>query len=159
MLTPEQRFWAKVNKHGPVPTKRPDLGACWIWVGAFRRKIHGYGAFALRHDKLLSAHRFAYEVCKGKIPKSKHIDHLCSETKCVNPRHLEAVTPRVNCLRSGGVAANNARKTKCHLGHKFSRNNTYVYVSKKTGKRLRQCRACCCIRTKNYEARLRDAGK
>ena len=25
-----ERFWAKVNKDGPVPEHRPDLGPCWI---------------------------------------------------------------------------------------------------------------------------------
>lgn len=29
--TYEQRFWAKVDKNGPVV--RPELGPCWIWTG------------------------------------------------------------------------------------------------------------------------------
>ncbi len=31
-----ERFWEKVNKGGPVPEHRLDLGPCWLW-GAFRR--------------------------------------------------------------------------------------------------------------------------
>lgn len=38
--SPDQRFWAKVNKDGPIPIHRPDLGQCWVWTGESR---HGYG--------------------------------------------------------------------------------------------------------------------
>ena len=34
------RAWAKVNRNGPVPPGRPDLGPCWVWTAARR---FGYG--------------------------------------------------------------------------------------------------------------------
>ena len=41
----EDRFWAKVDKNGPVPAHRPELGPCWIWTAArFKR---GYGKFGV----------------------------------------------------------------------------------------------------------------
>src|SRR5208282_3495744 len=29
----ERRFWAHVDKNGPVPPHRPALGPCWVWTG------------------------------------------------------------------------------------------------------------------------------
>ena len=56
-LTPEQRFWAKVNKNGPVPAAKPELGPCWAWKPA---KAGGYGRFRASPERLTPAHRFAY---------------------------------------------------------------------------------------------------
>lgn len=33
----EERFWAKVNKDGPIPEHRPELGPCWVWTGSLSR--------------------------------------------------------------------------------------------------------------------------
>ena len=50
-----------------------------------------------------SAHRVAYELAIGPIPPGLVIDHLlsrgCVLHHCVNPAHLEAVTPTVNNAR------------------------------------------------------------
>src|SRR5438445_7318820 len=27
-----ERFWKKVDTHGPVPKCRPELGPCWLWI-------------------------------------------------------------------------------------------------------------------------------
>jgi|SRR5580658_5854190 hypothetical protein len=29
-ISVEERFWSKVDKNGPVPSHRPELGQCWI---------------------------------------------------------------------------------------------------------------------------------
>jgi hypothetical protein len=35
-----ERFWSKVDRNGPVPEHRPELGPCWVWTaGTFRRRI------------------------------------------------------------------------------------------------------------------------
>ena len=31
-MTPEMRLLAKVDKNGPLPEKRPELGPCWVWA-------------------------------------------------------------------------------------------------------------------------------
>jgi hypothetical protein len=47
MSLPE-RFWKKVDKNGPVPAHRPELGPCWLWTGALVGRGYrvglGYGA-------------------------------------------------------------------------------------------------------------------
>lgn len=93
--TPEQRFWAKVNKRGPMPERRPELGRCWLWTASINPKT-GYGAFARRHGEGIDAHRFSYELAHGSIPEKHDVHHLCQRRACVRPEHLEAVTRSKN---------------------------------------------------------------
>lgn len=109
-----ERFWHKVNKDGPIPEARPDLGPCWLWLGA---KTRGYGRFSVAHRKNIPAHRFSYESVHGPIPDGLEPDHLCRNRSCVNDGHLEPVTTKVNVLRGVGVTAANKRKIHCKNGH------------------------------------------
>ena len=86
------------------------------------------------------AHRVSYEMAKGKIPDGLQLDHLCRMTLCVNPSHLEPVTPKENIRR--GETAEVARltqlsKTHCPQGHPYSGENLYL---KPNGRR--ECRQC-----------------
>lgn len=99
--TVEQRFWAKVDKAGPVPPYAPSLGPCWLWLGASQEL--GYGLFFPERRSPLGAHRFAYQALVGPIPEGLVLDHLCRVPACVNPTHLEPVTVAENTRR--GVEA------------------------------------------------------
>jgi hypothetical protein len=124
------RFWARVDKH----RESNELDPCWTWTGA--KTPPGYGVLRIKQVNVYT-HRFAYEQEVGPIPGGFHIDHLCRNTSCVNPTHLEAVTPRVNALRGTSPAADHARATHCSRGHPYTADN--IYHAKGSGRRCRTC--------------------
>lgn len=143
---PEERFWAKVNKNGPIPENRPGLGQCWLWTG--RQIGAGYGGFLGRNGRTTYGHRFAYELLIGAVPEGFEIDHLCRNRMCVNPTHMEVVTHLENVRRGRGpkVAGRWQRaRTHCPQGHPYDLFNTYIY------KGARQCRACHHVWTHRYD--------
>ena len=121
---------------------------CWEWVGA--HTVLGYGVVR-RDNKNKSAHRLSYEAFVGPIPLGLELDHLCRNTKCINPAHLEPVTHQVNVLRGVGTPAVHAAKTHCDRGHEFSEKNT------KTGpKGDRVCIECSRIRGRAWYYKHRE---
>jgi len=110
-----------------------DTG-CWMWTAAV--SADGYGSIKWQGDTW-RAHRLTYELLVGPIPDGLHIDHLCRNTLCVNPAHLEPVTPRTNTLRGTNRAAANARKTHCERGHELVGTNL---IPRPNGHRT--CRTC-----------------
>ncbi len=120
-------FWSRVDKS-------KGENECWPWAKTVSHD--GYGRYVLK-GKYYLAHRTSYELTFGKIPDGLVIDHLCRNTKCVNPRHLEAVTNKTNILRGTARSAQNARKTHCKRGHPLSGDNLDRYPDGS-----RHCRAC-----------------
>jgi hypothetical protein len=122
-------FWSHVFK----------TETCWIWRASTNPK--GYGTF-YRGDRLVGAHRFAYEITYGAIPPGMEIDHLCRNRSCVNPTHLQVVTHEENLKRSPDtVTVKNMAKTHCERGHAFVPGNVYIYTHP-NGRTSRQCRPC-----------------
>ena len=132
-----ERFWAKVDTLGG-----PD--ACWGWL-AYRMR-NGYGQFQVGSQHVL-AHRFVYELVVGPIPDGLTIDHLCRNRACVNPKHLEPVSNRINALRGFGGAHCSA-KTHCPQGHVYDLFNTRYYRGH------RYCRMCMRIATARWRIRV-----
>jgi len=120
----QDRFMQKVF---PEP-----MSGCWLWVGVLT--YHGYGQ--CKHDgRSQTAHRVAWELFKGPIPKGLEIDHLCRVRCCVNPDHLEPVTHAEN-IRRGSGGSHMRNRTHCPHGHPYNEENTLRY----NGQRI--CRTC-----------------
>jgi hypothetical protein len=68
---------------------------CWNWVAGLSSK--GYGSFRV-DDKVLFAHRFAYEYFVEPLDNSLEICHKCNNSKCVNPNHLRQDTRSSNMI-------------------------------------------------------------
>lgn len=142
-MTLPDRFLAKIEL---IP-----FSSCWHWTGRPNNK--GYGTYSGS-----MAHRRAYEALKGQIPTGLEIDHLCRVRLCVNPLHLEAVTPKENVRRAdAGWGKFNRKKTHCRKGHSYSGRNLILRFppSQPNGKRV--CKTCEKInKKKSYDTRKRN---
>lgn len=81
----EERLWRQVKKLG--------ANDCWEWLGASR--IKGYGVIGLggRGAGKDLAHRVAWIISNGPLPKidGHHgavVRHTCDNRLCCNPKHL-----------------------------------------------------------------------
>jgi len=115
-----EEFWALVDKGGEDD--------CWLWTG-LRMKKEKYGKF---RGKL--AHRIAYELLVGEIPKGLTLDHLCRVRHCVKPRHLEPVTRGENVRRGESPSSIHRRKSACPSCHQ-----PYDYFLRGVKRRCRRC--------------------
>lgn len=147
-----ERFWAKVNKNGPM---HPVLQTqCWLWTAGLLD--FGYGRFRSRvHSWDEGAHRVSWALTYGPVPDGLDVLHKCDNPPCVNPEHLFLGTQRDNNLdrdAKGRTQRYNALKTHCPQGHAYTPENTHIT---KLGRR--HCRICHRTRQGLYNKRTRHA--
>lgn len=102
----------------------PGPDGCWLWIKSCNRDGYGWASF---QNHTHEAHRLAYTLVCGPVPEGLVLDHTCHNAdtscaggrtcihrRCVNPAHLEPVTPLENLLRSPLTPAG---RVECLLGH------------------------------------------
>lgn len=138
------RLQAKIRLEAPPPDPcaSPVPGLCWTWTAAVNNRGYAYTSFGRGNRWMV--HRWTYTQFVGAIPDGLELDHLCRNTRCCNPLHLEPVTTKVNQERGKKRQA-----THCQRGHEFAGHN--LIIKKSNG--VRECRAC------KYESQRRSAAR
>lgn len=132
-----ENFWKKVRV----------TEGCWEWL-AYKDK-DGYGTFRVG-DKKQMAHRVSFALHFGRAPRSENvIDHLCKNTGCVNPSHIEEVSPLENLMRGNNLSAVALRTGNCIRGH-----NNWKDRVLSTGKIKRVCLDCVVYRNRKKKSNV-----
>ena len=127
-----------------------ETTGCHIFTGRINKR--GYGFLSLRHrfddgyiwTRTTYAHILAYSATFGDIPKGKCVHHTCTNKACINPAHLELLTPAEHLwIRRGTIYASPV--TQCIKGHIYDEANTR-WIKNRNGRLYRQCRTCDRIR-------------
>jgi hypothetical protein len=87
-ITDAESFLERVNVGGPDD--------CWPYRFSANR-IYIYVGY---QGRMVLAHRMAWLLMRGPIPTGMTIDHLCFNTRCMNPSHYEVVPQSVNSSRA-----------------------------------------------------------
>lgn len=144
------RFWAKVEPR-PAPADADVTGDCWVWTASLN--AHGYGLAQKFMGRSGAAHRLAWDALTDSplpkyTPTGPQLDHVCRVRACVNPAHLEVVTPRGNTMRGETIARVRKAQDACIHGHPFDAENT---IQRPNGNR--GCRECGRQASRRYKAR------
>lgn len=93
-----------------------STGFCWRW------QPHGGGRYGHFHAAggRFQAHRAAWLISRGAIPKGLQVLHRCDHTKCVNPAHLFLGT-------QGDNMRDCARKRRCGLQRHPERSSLHQW--------------------------------
>ena len=142
----EQRFWSRVLL--------PGATGCMLWTDPLEQ---GYGHF-WDGSRGTPAHTFSWKLAYGEPPGDDRtqLDHLCHtydpscppgvscpHRRCVNPDHLEWVTPAENSRRA-------LVHEECDRGHRWDEQIPIMRDGR------RSCRLCQQAREAGYRQRRRD---
>jgi hypothetical protein len=80
---------------------------CWIWQ--LHKSRDGHGRVVLQGGRFVMAHRAMYEERHGAISEGMHLHHRCEVPGCVNPDHLEELTPAQHKQRHARLTESDVR--------------------------------------------------
>lgn len=129
-----ERFWAKVDKNGPVPPHCPELGPCWVWTAC---TLNGYGYIGTGryYGPPIKASIAVWLLHFGPIPKGQCVCHSCDNRACVRPGHLWLGTKADNALDmiKKGRSARGPRRWNTKLTDDQVREIRNRYIRKTVG--------------------------
>lgn len=108
------RFWNRTETE-------PNTG-CTLWLGPRARR--GYG-ITRWNGKTRQAHRIAYELGIGPIPRGLCVLHRCDTPPCVNPAHLFVGTQQDN-VADRDAKGRTARGERCAHPHHGEQNGRAI---------------------------------
>lgn len=112
-----ERLFAQFD---PLPQVIFDASGVYLTLSdtctTFKGKWHdGKGYKKIRFKgRAYYVHRLTYYLAYGDVPSGYVIDHKCRNPGCVNPRHLEAVSVKINTERGNGKWIFNQGYTNDH---------------------------------------------
>ena len=132
------QFWSHVD--------RRSRNECWLWTGVEALPNDCgfiYGRFSVYADQRsvnYRAHRFAWMLANGEIPKGLCVLHECDVPLCVNPNHLFIGTVLDNnrdAMRKGRVTrgedVNTAKLTEDKVREIFHSNESDSVLGRRHG--------------------------
>jgi hypothetical protein len=107
---------------------------CWLWTGV--RIKGGYGTLSVKGHRFL-CHRFSLSLhLKRPIPSELEVRHMCHNTSCINPDHLEEGTHIQNMndmvvanRQATGKRLSDALLGKEHINGRGEKNGRCVLTS------------------------------
>ncbi len=108
-----------------LQNKTELIDDCHIFIGCKDRD--GYGLINI-NGKTTRAHRYSYEIYNGQLPKNCVIHHTCHQRACVNPAHLQAITPQSNIAEM--LERQNFIQRILELETELTRSNTIIEKQK-----------------------------
>lgn len=132
------------------------MSGCHLWIGP----VHGQGYGLIRvNGKTRRAHRVAWALANGPVPSDAMVLHGCDNTSCVNIAHLHLGDARDNQREAVARGVHGkSKRTHCHRGHAFTRENTLVRRRSDSGWVSRECRTCERMRKGHGEFNPKNGG-
>lgn len=91
-----------------------DPDECWIWERGTNSV--GYGQLRWK-GRLWLVHRLVWQLTVKGLKTSDKMDHLCRNTLCFNPDHLEVVDDQTNIRRANGWTQDEEDRWYCTKNH------------------------------------------
>jgi hypothetical protein len=108
---------------------------CWEYTRGIGSG--GYGIVSV-NDKAIGAHKLAYLLRRGPVPKGMCVLHECDNRKCINPDHLFLGTKGVNNRDRKQKGRNDDRRGRKNYMVKLTENQVHEIRNLASGSGLSQ---------------------